>query len=97
MIRANRLAAAVLIALAAAPAVAEDVGPLGEVEIGPGFKLVELDQRDRDLNESSGRINVLFDVASGRSWVLRHTLLPGRNDQGYVWVEIPFAGEPRQP
>ncbi len=78
-----------------APALAEGGESLGQVEIGTRFKLVEMDQLERNLNQASTRINVLFDTQSGRSWVLRHTVKPGGNETGYVWVEIPFAPPPK--
>ncbi len=90
--------AAALIALAplGASGGADDTGPGpqasdGAAGTGTRFVIRELRQADRDLNHADPRINVLFDTAKGRSWVLRYQKLPGSNEQGYVWVEIPRA------
>ncbi len=91
--RAGRRAClAAWIALCPAAAGAEnDRPPLGALDIGEHFMLVEIDQPDRDLNQGSSRLNLLFDTANGHSWALRHARMPGGNEAGYVWVEIPFA------
>lgn len=62
---------------------------------GERYVVLELFQPQRNLNESDPYLNVLVDVRDGRSWALRYTNLPGTNERGYVWVEVPFADLPK--
>ena len=59
------------------------------------FVLIVLDQPDRDLAQSSPKINMMYDTKTGRSWVLQYTVKPGSNEQGYVWSEVPYAAPPK--
>lgn len=59
------------------------------------FVLMVLDQPDRNLNVSSSRINMMYDTKTGRSWVLQYTAKPNSNQQGFVWVEVPYAAPPK--
>lgn len=54
------------------------------------FVILAVEQAQHDLNRSSGRLNLMFDSKEGRVWVLRYTTMPGTNETGYVWVEMPF-------
>ncbi len=90
------IGAIALAPLAAADAGAETAGRAadlgrGVVPVGSRYVIHELYQANRDLNVSDPHVNVLFDTRSGRSWVLRYARLPGGNEMGYVWVEIPLA------
>jgi hypothetical protein len=58
------------------------------------FVLIVLDQADRDLTKGDSRINMMFDSQTGRSWILEYAAKPGSNEQGYVWVEVPYAKPP---
>ena len=58
------------------------------------FALIVLDQTDRDLARGSTTINMMFDTQTGRSWILEFTRRPGSNEEGYVWVEVPYAKPP---
>jgi hypothetical protein len=58
------------------------------------FVLIVLDQADRDLTKGDPRINMMFDTQTGRSWILEYAGKPGSNQQGYVWVEVPYAKPP---
>ncbi len=58
------------------------------------FVLIVLDQADRDLTKGDSRINMMFDTQTGRSWILEHARKPDSNEQGYVWVEVPYAKPP---
>ena len=60
------------------------------------FVLMVLDQPDRNLNVGSSRINMMYDTKTGRSWVLQYTTKPNSNQQGFVWVEVPYAAPPKQ-
>lgn len=55
------------------------------------FVLIVLNQADRDLTKGDPTINMMFDTQTGRSWILEHSSKPGSNEQGYVWVEVPYA------
>jgi hypothetical protein len=59
------------------------------------FVLIVLDQPDRDLSQSSAKINMMYDTKTGRSWVLQYTVKPNSNEQGYVWSEVPYATPPK--
>jgi hypothetical protein len=59
--------------------------------VGDRYVVLELYQPHRNLNQPDPYLNVLVDVRNGRSWALRYTNVPGTNERGYVWVEIPFA------
>ena len=58
------------------------------------FVLIVLDQADRDLTKGDSRINMMFDTQTGRSWILEYARKPNSNEQGYVWVEVPYAQPP---
>ena len=58
------------------------------------FVLIVLDQADRDLVKGDPKVNMMFDTQTGRSWVLEYTRKPDSNEQGYVWVEVPYAKPP---
>jgi hypothetical protein len=59
--------------------------------LGERFAVIVLDQPDRDLLNASPRVNLMFDTRTGRSWILEYSRKPNSNEQGYVWVEVPFA------
>lgn len=65
-----------------------------QTNMGGRFRLMELDQPERDLTVGSRKINVLFDAVTGRSWVLRYDVDPRTKRNAYVWVEIPMLPEP---
>ena len=90
---------AAVAALLSGPAVAGDLTDVGKrTSLGDNtitspnerFVILAVDQPQRDLNQSSGRLNLMFDSKEGRVWVLRYTTMPGSNETGYVWVEMPF-------
>ena len=95
----SRYVPALLLALTAltAPAAAQDdiaaptpvAAPLSQ-----RFVLIVLDQADRDLAKGDPKINMMFDTQTGRSWILEYSRKPGSNEQGYVWVEVPYAKPP---
>ena len=58
------------------------------------FVLIVLDQADRDLVKGDPKINMMFDTQTGRSWILEYARKPTSNEQGYVWVEVPYAKPP---
>lgn len=58
------------------------------------FVLILLDQADRDLTKGDSRINMMLDTQTGRSWILEYARKPGSNEQGYVWMEVPYAKPP---
>jgi hypothetical protein len=58
------------------------------------FVLIVLDQADRDLTKGDPKINMMFDTQTGRSWILEYSRKPNSNEQGYVWVEVPYAKPP---
>jgi hypothetical protein len=58
------------------------------------FVLIVLDQADRDLTKGDSRLNMMFDTQTGRSWILEYSRKPNSNEQGYVWVEVPYASPP---
>jgi hypothetical protein len=76
---------------AAAPAYAGT--PVAQ-PISQRFVLIVLDQVDRDLTKGDPRINMMFDTQTGRSWILEYSRKPDSNEQGYVWVEVPYAKPP---
>jgi hypothetical protein len=83
----------------AAPAMAEDSTdtygstPLAQ-PLNQRFVLIVLDQADRDLTKGDPKINMMFDTQTGRSWILEYSRKPNSNEQGYVWVEVPYAKPP---
>ena len=94
------LAAPVLVvtqALLATPAAAQDgtfaTTPVTE-PLSQRFVLIVLDQGDRDLAKGDPKINMMFDSQTGRSWILEYSRKPNSNEQGYVWVEVPYAKPP---
>jgi hypothetical protein len=58
------------------------------------FVLIVLDQADRDLAKGDPTIDMRFDTETGRSWILEYSRKPNSNEQGYVWVEVPYAKPP---
>ena len=58
------------------------------------FVIIVLDQADRDLAKGDPKINMMFDSQTGRSWILEYSGKPNSNEQGYVWVEVPYAKPP---
>jgi hypothetical protein len=81
-----------------APAVAQDGGTLATTPVtaplSQRFVLIVLDQADRDLAKSDPKVNMMFDTQTGRSWILEYSRKPNSNEQGYVWVEVPYAKPP---
>ncbi|MDY0885746.1 hypothetical protein ACFPL7_02945 [Dongia soli] len=88
--------------LGASPALAQEAVPQMPADapvlapISQRFVLMVLDQPDRNINLGSSRINMMYDTKTGRSWVLQYTSKPNSNQQGFVWVEVPYAAPPRQ-
>jgi hypothetical protein len=83
----------------AAPAVAQDntytYAPTPVAQpLSQRFVLIVLDQVDRDLTKGDPKINMMFDTQTGRSWILEYSHKPNSNEQGYVWVEVPYAKPP---
>lgn len=79
----------------AGPAAAEDLTPTPVTEpLSQRFVLIVLDQADRDLAKGGTKINMMFDTQTGRSWILEYSRKPNSNEQGYVWVEVPYAKPP---
>jgi hypothetical protein len=82
----------------ATPAMAEDnnaYAPAPAAEpLNQRFVLIVLDQADRDLTKGDPKINMMFDTQTGRSWILEYSRKPDSNEQGYVWVEVPYAKPP---
>jgi hypothetical protein len=87
-----RCALSAALGAAALPALAQE--DHFQTNMGGRFRLMELDQPERDLKVSSRKINVLFDALTGRSWVLRYDVDPVTNRNAYVWVEIPMLPPP---
>ena len=94
------LAFGILAAMAAtAPAMAQDENytytptPFAQ-PLSQRFVLIVLDQADRDLTKGDPKINMMFDSQTGRSWILEYSRKPNSNEQGYVWVEVPYAKPP---
>jgi len=83
----------------AIPATAEDNGyntgapPIAQ-PINQRFVLIVLDQPDRDVTKGDPKINMMFDSQTGRSWILEYSRKPNSNEEGYVWVEVPYAKPP---
>ena len=96
----NILALSLLSLMAlAAPTMAEDYQPEFATTpvaqpLSQRFVLIVLDQADRDLAKGDPRINMMFDTQTGRSWILEYAQKPNSNEQGYVWVEVPYAKPP---
>jgi hypothetical protein len=97
----SRYVLALLLATTAltAPAAAQDdtytVSPTPvAAPLSQRFVLIVLDQADRDLAKSDPKINMMFDTQTGRSWILEQSRKPNSNEQGYVWVEVPYAKPP---
>jgi hypothetical protein len=82
-----------------APAVAEDntytytPTPFAQ-PLSQRFVLIVLDQADRDLTKGDPKINMMFDTQTGRSWILEYSRKPNSNEQGYVWIEVPYGKPP---
>jgi hypothetical protein len=82
-----------------APAAAQDstytISPTPVVApLSQRFVIIVLDQADRDLAKGDPKINMMFDSQTGRSWILEYSRKPNSNEQGYVWVEVPYAKPP---
>ncbi len=95
------LALGVLAVMALADAAAAQQADAGSLAPTPfaqplsqRFVLILLDQADRDLNKGDSRINMMLDTQTGRSWILEYARKPGSNEQGYVWMEVPYAKPP---
>lgn len=89
------LLAFALLALSAAPAAAQELATTPVTEpLSQRFVLIVLDQADRDLAKGDPKINMMFDTQTGRSWILEYSRKPSSNEQGYVWVEVPYAKPP---
>lgn len=85
----------ILLPILAAPALAEELSTTPVTEpLSPRFVLIVLDQPDRDLTKGDTKINMMFDTQTGRSWILEYSRKPNSNEQGYVWVEVPYAKPP---
>jgi hypothetical protein len=84
-----------MLAAFAAPAWAQELSttPVA-APLSQRFVLIVLDQADRDLAKGNPKINMMFDTQTGRSWVLEYSRKPDSNEQGYVWVEVPYAKPP---
>jgi hypothetical protein len=83
------------LALLATPAAAQELATTPVTEpLSQRFVLIVLDQADRDLAKSDPKINMMFDTQTGRSWILEYSRKPNSNEQGYVWVEVPYAKPP---
>lgn len=92
---ARRVTALVALSLLAAPAAAQDPADMPVTQaLSQRFVLIVLDQPDRDLTKGDSKINMMFDTQTGRSWILEYARKPNSNEQGYVWVEIPYAKPP---
>ncbi len=78
------------------PAQAQETGDTPvTAPLSQRFTLMVLDQQDRDLSHGSSKINMMYDTRTGRSWVLQYTVKSNSNEQGYVWVEVPYAAPPK--
>lgn len=89
------LAAMILAAPAAAQDNAPAFAPMPVAQpLSQRFVLIVLDQADRDLALGELKINMMFDSQTGRSWILEYSRKPNSNEQGYVWVEVPYAKPP---
>ena len=83
------------LALLATPASAQEPATTPvTAPLSQRFVLIVLDQADRDLAKSDPKINMMFDSQTGRSWILEYSRKPNSNEQGYVWVEVPYAKPP---
>ena len=93
----RHMIALALLAMSAVPAMAQD-GTLATTPVteplSQRFVLIVLDQADRDLAKGDPKINMMFDTQTGRSWILEYSRKPNSNEQGYVWVEVPYAKPP---
>ena len=92
--RRHMIALAALLLLAT-PAAAQELATTPVTEpLSQRFVLIVLDQADRDLAKGDPKINMMFDTQTGRSWILEYSRKPNSNEQGYVWVEVPYAKPP---
>jgi hypothetical protein len=87
---------ALALMVAATPEAARAQEDHFQTNMGGRFRLMELDQPERDLKVASRKINVLFDAVTGRSWVLRYDVDPATNRRAYVWIEIPMLPPPAE-
>ena len=84
----------------ALPAIAQEQDAVGYAPtplaqpLSQRFVLIVLNQADRDLTKGDPTINMMFDTQTGRSWILEYSSKPDSNEQGYVWVEVPYAKPP---
>ncbi len=93
----RQLIALPLLAGMAATAYAQEttLAPIPVTEpLSQRFVLIVLDQPDRDLAKGDSKINMMFDTQTGRSWILEYGAKPNSNEQGYVWIEVPYAKPP---
>lgn len=91
----RRMIALAALALLATPAAAQELATTPVTEpLSQRFVLIVLDQVDRDLAKGDPKINMMFDTQTGRSWILEYSRKPNSNEQGYVWVEVPYAKPP---
>lgn len=91
----RRMIALAALALLAPPAAAQELATTPVTEpLSQRFVLIVLDQADRDLAKGDPKINMMFDTQTGRSWILEYSRKPNSNEQGYVWVEVPYAKPP---
>ncbi|MBL9033274.1 MAG: hypothetical protein JNN33_00850 [Rhodospirillaceae bacterium] len=93
----RHLIALPVLAALAVPALAQEVtlAPTPVTEpLSQRFVLIVLDQPDRDLAKGDSKINMMFDTQTGRSWILEYGAKPNSNQQGYVWIEVPYAAPP---
>ncbi len=92
--RRHMIALAALVLLTT-PAAAQELPTTPVTEpLSQRFVLIVLDQADRDLAKGDPKINMMFDTQTGRSWILEYSRKPNSNEQGYVWVEVPYAKPP---
>ncbi len=92
--RRHMIALAAL-ALLTTPAAAQELPTTPVTEpLSQRFVLIVLDQADRDLAKGDPKINMMFDTQTGRSRILEYSRKPNSNEQGYVWVEVPYAKPP---
>jgi len=93
--RAFAAAALALTMVLPAAVSAEEPADHFQTGIGTRYRIMAIEQPERDLDNGSSLINVMFDAATGRSWVLRYGVDPKTRRDAYVWVEIPMVGGPK--
>ncbi len=95
MTRTAAAAAMAALTLAAGAAHGEEPADHFQTVIGGRYRIIAIEQPQRDLAGGSPLLNVLFDAETGRSWVLRYDVDPVTRRDGYVWVEVPMVGSAR--